>query len=350
MLTKIKISNFKSIGDEELVLSPLTILTGMNSSGKSSVIQSVMLALMHGSEGNYFSMATLLRYADDFKSIRNKRTNAKKVKITLDKDDGRTTYLELNDDESVLCYGGDDYYYDQPKNKDKPELLYLNANRLGAQDIVALSNRRVGDIGENIFSTFDKIKNELTYESLIKFEASKTISYQVAEWLSYITGVTSELKTERIGDQVKVFFSIRDLEGDVSPFNLGAGMSYISKVIIICLMAKKGDLVILENPEVQLHPKAQSHLGEFLSFISNGGVQLIVETHCEHLLNKISYQIYEGHFPSGSAIIHYKENVEKEFKTLIMNDSGGYEDKLGNSISFPSGFFDATLDEILSMR
>lgn len=349
MLTQVNIKNFKSIQDESLKLAPLTILTGTNSSGKSSVIQAIMLMIMNSAESNQFSMESLLRHVSEFKTIRNKRTNAKSVEINLHDTDMKFHRVIFQGDD-VVKESDELYYYEYNKYKNAPELLYLNANRLGAQDFVPSSNRRVGEQGEFIFSTFEKIKTDIVEESLIKFEDSKTISFQVAEWLSYITGTSSELKTEKMGEQVNIYFTIKDLEGDVSPFNLGAGMSYISKVIIICLMAKKGDLVILENPEVQLHPKAQAHLGEFLSFIAQGGVQLIVETHCEHLLNKIAYQIFDDKFSSEDLVIHYKSDVESNFSTLLIDENGNYTNSDGLITSFPSGFFDATLNDLLSMR
>ena len=83
MLTQVNIKNFKSINDEKLKLTPLTILTGTNSSGKSSVIQAIMLMIMNSTESNQFSMESLLRYVGEFKTIRNKRTNAKIIEISL---------------------------------------------------------------------------------------------------------------------------------------------------------------------------------------------------------------------------------------------------------------------------
>ncbi|MDA5479693.1 AAA family ATPase [Yersinia intermedia] len=349
MLTHIDITNFKSIESECLKLAPLTILTGANSSGKSSVIQALMLLIMNSAESNRFSMEGVIRYLNEFVNIRNKKTNAKFIEVNLKDSNNLTHHIRITND-GIDKSTSVEYQYEPLKYKEVPEILYLNANRLGAQDIIPLSDRRVGNLGEFLFSTFDKIKIDTVDDSLVKFENSKTISYQVAEWLSFITGTTSELVTERIGDQVKVSFSIKDLEGYVSPFNLGAGMSYISKVIIICLMAKKGDLVLLENPEIQLHPKAQAHLGVFLTFIARSGIQLIVETHCEHLLNKIAYQVFEDEFPADEVIIHYKPDVDKKFISLMMDDNGNYNDLNGSIVSFPKGFFDATLDDLLSMR
>jgi predicted ATPase len=131
---------------------------------------------------------------------------------------------------------------------------------------------------------------------------------------------------------------------------LGAGMSYVAKVLIICLMAKKGDLVLLENPEIQLHPKTQALLGVFLTFISSKGIQLIIETHCEHLINKIAYQIYEDEIDAKDVVIHYKPSVSESFQTILIDENGEFNDEDGNVQSFPTGFFDATLADLMNMR
>lgn len=98
MLTQVNIKNFKSINDEKLKLTPLTILTGTNSSGKSSVIQAIMLMIMNSTESNQFSMESLLRYVGEFKTIRNKRTNAKIIEISLHDKNNEVHTVIFNDD------------------------------------------------------------------------------------------------------------------------------------------------------------------------------------------------------------------------------------------------------------
>ena len=351
MLTSINIKDFKSLHDENLQLKPLTILTGTNSSGKSSVIQAIMLVIKYSNAINRYSMEEITRYLNDFSTIRNKKNNAKLVSIQLDTEKNNTINLEMTP-EHILSTSEIDYVYEPLALgvSSAPEILYLNANRMGAQEQVSFSERRVGSSGEFLFSTFEKIKTKSVSDCLLKFKSSSTISYQLAEWLSYITGTSSELVTDVSGDKVKVSYKIKDLEGEVSPFNLGAGMSYISKVLIICLMAKKGDIILIENPEVQLHPKSQALLGVFLTHIASCGIQLIVETHCEHLINRIAYQVYDEKFSSNNLAIHYKERVDKKFISLTVDETGKYIDKEGNKTYFPSGFFDATLDELREMR
>ena len=349
MLNEIEILNLKSIDKAVLKLAPLTILTGANSSGKSTVIQALMLLIKNSLINNQYSMEELVRYLNDFSVIRNKKENAKEVLIKATDNDGvnHTVSFTVNGAEVNSSLN---YLYENKREQNTPELLYLNANRIGAQELVPTSERKVGNLGEFLFSTFEKMKGKTLPAELIHFEGSKTIAYQLSQWLSFITYTPSELVTEQVSDQVKVSFRVSDLDSNVSPYNLGAGMSYVSKVLIICLIAKKGDLILLENPEVQLHPKTQALLGVFLSFIASKGIQLIVETHCEHLINRIAYQIYEDKIDSNDVVIHYKPNVSKPFTTLFIDENGKFNDTSGNVIGFPSGFFDATLNELMDMR
>lgn len=349
MLKQLDIKNLKSIDKTTLKLAPLTILTGANSSGKSTVIQALMLLIKNSQTSNRYSMEELIRYLSDFATIRNKKNNAKSIDITAIDSSNNSHTLKITSDATDKS-SQLPYLYELEAKERGTELLYLNANRIGAQDLVQVSERKVGNLGEYLFSTFDKIKGRTLTDSLLRFEGSKTISYQVSQWLSFITGSQTELITEKLSDQVRVSFNVKELDSNVSPFNLGAGVSYIAKVIIICLMGNKGDLVLLENPEIQLHPKAQAHLGVFLSFVASSGIQLVVETHCEHLINKIAYEVYEDHISSDDVVIHYKSSVENDFETILIDDNGEFNDIKGNIVSFPTGFFDATLADLMSMR
>lgn len=349
MLKNINILNLKSIDKASLKLAPLTILTGANSSGKSTVIQALMLLIKHSVTNNQYSMEELVRYLSDFSIIRNKKENAKEIEISV------TDTSEVNHTVKFSVNGAEeastlDFIYENKQNLNVPELLYLNANRIGAQELVPTSERKVGNLGEFLFSTFEKLKGNKLPDDLIHFDGSKTIAYQLSQWLSFITCTPSELVTEKVSDQVKVSFKVEDIDSNVSPLNLGAGMSYVAKVLIICLIAKKGDLILLENPEVQLHPKTQALLGVFLTFIASKGIQLIVETHCEHLINRIAYEVYEEKIDTNDVVIHYKPDVSEPFTTLFIDENGKFNDTEKNVVGFPSGFFDATLKELMDMR
>ena len=115
------------------------------------------------------------------------------------------------------------------------------------------------------------------------------------------------------------------------------------------MSAKKGNIIIIENPEIHLHPKSQARLGEFFAFIASKGIQLIIETHNDHILNKVAYEIFKGNLSKDDVIIHYFSLPYKK-RTLYFNDKGNFVNKQGKETQFPEGFFDATLKEIFEIN
>ncbi|MEZ9206508.1 AAA family ATPase [Vibrio splendidus] len=348
MLSNINVKGFKSIKEECVGFKPYTIITGLNSSGKSTVIQAVLLAIKHSKDANKYKMAPSTQYLEDYSSVRNKNINAKEINISLSSSEVSCDVVITS--EGLKSAGGVDLSFDMPSDNKEPELFYLNANRQGPEELALISStNKVGSSGQYILGYFNSVKDSPLADELCKYKESKTLGYQVGQWLSYITETQTELTTEaQSTSQVKVTFNDAKL-GPVSPLNLGAGMSYVAKVVILCLIAKKGDVVIIENPEIHLHPKAQSLLSALFSFVSSNGVQIIVETHCEHLINKTRHQVYKKEIKNEDVIIHYKENVESSFVTLNLDSNGHYIDKNGVKINFPRGFFDSTLNELIEI-
>ena len=152
------------------------------------------------------------------------------------------------------------------------------------------------------------------------------------------------MQTEKISQtKVKVVYKSDDLP-NLSPQQLGVGVSYLAKTLIMCLRAKKGDLLMIENPEIHLHPAAQARLGEFFTYIASAGIQVLLETHCEHLINKLQYQIYKNCFECDKVVIYYKGGITNPFETIRITEAGRFE------TTFPEGFFDATLEELLEIE
>jgi predicted ATPase len=79
------------------------------------------------------------------------------------------------------------------------------------------------------------------------------------------------------------------------------------------------------------------------------GVQIVVETHCEHLINRIRYEIYRKVLSAKDAVIHYKPGARDAFETMLINARGHYCDAAGQEKPFPGGFFDSTLAELLEI-
>jgi len=229
-------------------------------------------------------------------------------------------------------------------------LFYISGNRIGLEDIALYDEDiKFGINGEYIFSYFEQNKDVFVDNKLIKYEGHKSLDGQLSYWLEYILGIELRVVTEKITDTaITVKFNSDGIDG-LSPFNLGAGNSYLAKILIMGLSCKKDNILIIENPEIHLHPKAQSKLSDFFVLLANAGIQIIIETHSEHLINKLIYNVYKKEICKDDAIIYYKSSIRENFIEININNNGHYIDENQQEIDFPEGFFDSTLSELLEI-
>lgn len=336
MISRLYIKNFKAIGEETFELRPLTIFTGLNSTGKSSCLQAILAVLQHLSPAAGY----LLQECElDFAHIRNRNVNAKTVEVELTDSDGDSLGVVVNDGLAEV-HGETPYPMEAEKN-----VYYLNANRSAYDNLEKVSGQyKSGIKGEFLFGTFEEEKSNEVIPALRVVKDSDTLSSQVDYWLGYILGMELEMSSQKVtSQQVQVLYKSGLLD-QLSPRQLGVGVSSLAKILIMCLRAEKGDVVMVENPAIHLHPAAQSRLAQFFVYIANAGIQLIVETHCEHLLNRLQYETFKGNLKRDDMAIYYKASVNDNFLRIRVNDRYRFEP------DFPTGFFDATLDELLEME
>lgn len=333
MIKKIEIDGFKNISELALDLTPLTIITGQNSTGKSSVLQSVLImqrmAEAYPFYGEYVNI--------DFQASRNKYRNAKSINITFTTDKGECK-IEWTDSHKKVM---DSTMMPEIERN----LFYLSANRSGAENLAANNQGNVisGPKGEALFSTLEREKSEPVAEELARYPESLTLNSQVNYWLTYILGIPMEISVERRPTQdVEVRYKSDDIPG-ILPTQLGAGVSYLAKILILCLRSRKGDVIMMENPEIHLYPLAQSRLAEFLTYVAASGRQLIIETHSNDLITKIRHEVFKGKIPAEDVTIIYKGSITEQFEKLSLDINGHFTKE------FPETFFDATLGEMLEM-
>ena len=84
----------------------------------------------------------------------------------------------------------------------------------------------------------------------------------------------------------------------VRPYHIGSGVSFAIGVLVSCLSAHPDDIVVIENPEIHLHPKAQSELTEFLCFVANAGIQVILATFLFYHSNNL--ELINYHLPRNN--------------------------------------------------
>ncbi|HEG0451969.1 TPA: AAA family ATPase, partial [Campylobacter jejuni] len=125
-------------------------------------------------------------------------------------------------------------------------------------------------------------------------------------------------------------------------------LNFTTKIIIIGLSLKKGDIFIIENPEIHLHPKAISKFVDFFAFLVSKGIQVIIETHSNYFLSKLRYINFKKELKDEDCIIYYKDQ-QTDFKPIFIN-FGKFCNEDGVKTSFPTGFFDTDLEKLMEIR
>jgi len=354
MLKQIHIKNFKCIDDETLKILPLTVLMGPNSVGKSSVIQALLLAVSYSEQEFVNFLKAIVKPFSNYKDIKCAWSEDRKINIIMNFTE---KLFEVRLSADFPDIGSISPTFEEIINikkiplKYEDSFFYLSANRTGSEDISDISQElRIGHNGGYAVGYLENNKSKEIFEAIQTEQAySKTLKGQLDYWLTYITDIKTDITTEKIShSKVKLTFIQNEID-NISSSNTGAGIGYLLKVLIMCLSAKKDDLLIIENPEIHLHPLAQSRLGEFLAFIASKGIYLIIETHCDHLINRIRYEIYKKKLNYSDVVVYYKSNPKEKFNQININKRGHFCGIDNKEISFPEGFFDATLKELLEI-
>ena len=344
MIEKFYIKGFKCFDEKSFDLSKITLLTGVNSGGKSSFIQALLLLSQTITSSNLSPLNGHLVSVGNFVEARNFIINSKEflLKVTKENQNISCSFKEA-DNRCVSEVIEDSDSISQILDYNNKNIHYLSADRIGVKDIYDKNldqADKYGVFGEYVFDFFEKNKSTPLDANLVKDNSSVTLENQLNYWLKYI--LSTEISTEDIigTDRVKVQYSHQGSR-KLRPSNIGSGVSYIISVLIICLSSKKNDLVILENPEIHLHPKAQSKLTDFFVFIANFGVQLIIESHSDHIFNGLRKNIYKKNISQESVVIHFFELKNELSNPIKININ-----EFGQIENHQDGLFDQFDDDL----
>lgn len=354
MINQITLNNFKCFQHAELELKRLTILTGANASGKSSIIQSLIMAERTGQLGE--------KQGIDVNQLFGFQIGAPSALICQNPIEGEKCdfSIEVTAEEQNAKY----CYYVNPEaplelqvNRTgtcgKWNLQYLNAERVGPR-MVNQAGRGDGILcdGDNAAYLIDVAnRTERPVGELMKVEqASNKFSHFVEAWMSVILG---DLQLYVHTDYTKAVteLKIRNslVEKEIVPTLTGFGISYVLPLVVAGLWAtaEKNSILILENPEAHLHPYAQSNVGKFIALLAASGVQVIVETHSEHIIDGARWQSANLEL-ADQVLVHFMENTGTKVRinSITVNDKGELS-------AWPVGFFDQKqndLRDILKLR
>lgn len=171
-----------------------------------------------------------------------------------------------------------------------------------------------------------------------------SLNFAVNRWLEFF-GLASGAKTIDNG-KLGIGLRLNLLNGghEVDLTSVGVGVSQVLPVLVSCLMAKKGTILLIEQPELHLHPKLQMDLADFLIACCKFGKQIIVTTHSEHVVNRIRRRIAEGDDGELEDLVGIlfveQSNGVTQYRSPSINKFGG----LGSD--WPDGFLDAGAGEM----
>jgi len=358
MLEFLSLSNFKSIKDENFELASLTLFSGLNGMGKSSIIQSLLL--LRQSYEQHMLPNVGLSLSGEYVSLGNGKdvlfNNAEIESINIE--------ACWQESECNLAFNYVENSNMQPINHSSEiegspfnealfvsKFQYLSAERISPKSFYDVSEyaintrRSLGIKGE--YTAHFLSQHGAGTLAIDKLQHPKATSISLIDnvnaWMSDITPGTKVI-TKLIPEinQASLhyqFTSSSELTELFRPENTGFGLTYVLPVVTAILSSKPGDLLIIENPESHLHPSGQVIIAKLMAIAAENGVQIIVETHSDHILNGVRTSIKGKDIKPENALIYFLS------RDIMANEHCANVDKVtidskGRIDHWPVDFFD----------
>lgn len=340
MISRINIKNFKCFSDITMDLTDINVLTGVNAAGKSTIIQAFLLG---------FATLKEKEMSIDVNNALGVQVGNPQALVSQNPSDNCESDFSFsvyeNECKSDFLYSIDrmsplNLTFQIRKQGDiVSQLFYLNAERRGPRmSYPAGGDENIKSDGSNAAYIVEQadMQNVIIPEQVKSVDSNK-FSAQVEGWMDAILGdVQISVSTDLAKASTDIRYKNNLVDHSVFPTMTGFGLSYIFSIVAFGLWctAKKHSVLIIENPEAHLHPAAQSKIGKFLQIISSAGVQIIVETHSEHVIDGIRLQAaYTG--KTDKVTVDFFERVDKhvEIQKIWVDENGELSD-------WPRGFFD----------
>lgn len=373
MIKTIKIDRFKSLHHTpELSMGRVTLLTGANGNGKSSLCQVLLTLSQSWRRGMMENLLPngawkeLGSFNDIVYSFDNKKTID--IRITTDaerENDFELIYVQSHENEtlgelqSVRVNGkpitdeeissdteeglesdeGDDKETEIRLGsiRDYPSLLalermyYIAAERKAAPSYQPIdettSHNYVAPDGSNVLNVLWKNREQGSVEKV------QSLLRRVLDG--------GHIDLDKVGDNLVLKINSAGDSQLYQPVNVGFGYGYILSLLASIVLAPSGSFIIVENPEAHLHPSAQARLmNELIKTARECDIQLIVETHSDHVLNTALRAVKEEQIAvEDMKILFFSKSQDGEgrhesrVQNLVVN-------QLGHIINPPKQFFE----------
>lgn len=286
------------------------------------------------------------RWLDAAVAVHSKRDEL--VEMIVDKlaMPGRVPYIVASEDAVVHHFGGTNLHQFL-----QDRTYHLAGLRVAPQPLYPFttlaSDSDVGSRGENLAMVLLTIGDrEVTWARPDGSVTAGPLLEAVRVWARHLQLLDDLYPVHRGAQGVAIEVEQGGETLDVTA--VGVGVSQVLPVLVRCLLANPGDLVLLEQPELHLHPAAQLALADFLYHCVRSGRQIIVETHSEHLVNRLRRRVAEDvDEPELSAqlisiVFAERRGPATEYQQIDLTTAGGFR-------NWPTGFFPEGVDEVRAL-
>ena len=321
-----------------------------NGSGRISVKK-----LVYGFAGNNFGMKRKLKAKDKFDLYTEKKTEEGAFRFT--RTPGRAWDLPA----PTKCYGFPDQvkaYYQNAAFLADLELAfenlfarvyYLGPLREYPKREYTWAGSQPADMGrrEKVVDALLASRERKERISRGQGRKSYTVEEFVAYWLKELKLIHSfSVEPIKEGSNLfQVWVKKSPTSARVLITDVGFGVSQILPVLTLCYYVPEGSTVLMEQPEIHLHPSVQAGLADvFIDAVKTRKIQIILESHSEHMLKRLQRRIAEEQLSNSEAALYFCD-IKSGVSTLKPLDI----DMFGNITNWPDGFFGDEFGEIAAM-
>ncbi len=390
MLKKLRIKNFKSWKDtSEIEMAPITMFFGGNSSGKTSLLQ-FLLMLKQTSEAEDYSgqifkfdgivslgnFKQVVYQCDKNNSIEfsisrevSKRSrffdNVESIDAIVAEEDRKMVFKKIDVKEVVekdirgFSWKKRINQILDPKDKDGNEvkreiesffkhgwsallsavvskIYYIGPLRNFPERDYPWKNNYPFEVGK---------RGEFTIQTIVASNLKKeNLESEVAKALKKM-GLIESFKIKPIAknrdDHYEVRVKKNKYSAEVLLPDVGFGVSQILPILTALYHSKEGAILLLEQPEIHLHPKAQIELADvIIEAVEKRKIQVIIESHSEHFLTRIQTRVADATISKEDAKLYFCKNEKgySELELLKIEESG-------RITNWPPNFFGNMLEE-----
>jgi len=359
------LSNLKCFYALRIGLSPLTLFTGFNAAGKSTALHALILlsqGLRLDPSSEHLPLNGPLVRLGSPEDVFLDKSNKAKISVADAEEEISWHFDRQNafqvENVTHRTSTGDSRDWDKmlwkPDGVAAPNSLihsihsavFLGAARGGTPEVYpspdAVKNVVNADVGnEGQFAPWwyaQMADEEIDEARLHPGEAATSMRQQLGAYLSELFP-NAEADADNMQRTSLVRMGLRT--GTTSdyrrPANIGYGLTYAFPILVALLLARREQVVIIESPEANLHPRAQSRMGSILARFAAAGVQVLVESHSDHVLNGIRRAVKKQVIPHSDVAIHFFGGVDSEGNHGVVSPS---IDSEGTVDRWPEGFFD----------